>query len=125
MEKTTVTSKIELASTARSDKAARAAKDDALRSRFASAAIGMGWQLAVVVLLPIVGGYKVDQHNNSLPLWTLIGLVLAMVGSIIVIRRALTAFGNFGLTPDDSPGTAADTTSVSQDSSDATKETQR
>jgi F0F1-type ATP synthase assembly protein I len=125
MEKTTVTSKIELASTARSDKAARTAKDDALRSRFASAAIGMGWQLAVVVLLPIVGGYKVDQHNNSVPVWTLIGLALAMVGSIIVIRRALAAFGNFGLTPGNTAGAASGTPSTSEDSSATAKETER
>jgi len=32
---------------------------------FNSAAIGMSWQLAVVVLVPIVGGYKLDQRFHS------------------------------------------------------------
>lgn len=59
---------------------------------FNSAAIGMSWQLAVVVLVPIVGGYKLDQRFNSSPLWTLAGLVLAMIAMILVVRRTLAEF---------------------------------
>lgn len=59
---------------------------------FNSAAIGMSWQLAVVVLVPIVGGYNLDERAHSSPFWTLIGLALAMIGMILVVRRALTAF---------------------------------
>lgn len=59
---------------------------------FNSAAIGMSWQLAVVVLVPIFGGYKLDEKVNTSPLWTLVGLALAMVGMILVVRRALIEF---------------------------------
>lgn len=59
---------------------------------FNSAAIGMSWQLAVVVLVPIVGGYKLDQRFHSSPLWTLVGLALAMIGMILVVRRTLSEF---------------------------------
>ncbi len=55
----------------------------------------MGWQLAVIVLVPIITGYLLDQRFGSTPLWTLIGVVLAMGGSLVVIRRSLTLFGNF------------------------------
>ena len=59
---------------------------------FNSAAIGMSWQLAVVVLAPIIGGYKIDEHIHTSPLWTLVGLAFAMVGMILVVRRALMEF---------------------------------
>jgi F0F1-type ATP synthase assembly protein I len=59
---------------------------------FNSAAIGMSWQLAVVVLVPIFGGYKLDERVHSSPLWTLVGLALAMIGMILVVRRALAEF---------------------------------
>ncbi len=52
----------------------------------------MSWQLAVVVLVPIVGGYKLDLRFHSSPLWTLIGLALAMIGMILVVRRTLSEF---------------------------------
>lgn len=65
------------------------------RSSFMSVAFGMSWQLAVIVLLPIIGGYKVDAAAHSTPLWTLIGLALALGGSIYVVKRSLAAFGNF------------------------------
>jgi len=61
---------------------------------FNSAAIGMSWQLAIVVLVPIVGGYKLDERVHSSPLWTVVGLALAMVGMIVVVRRALSEFND-------------------------------
>ena len=75
-----------------------------------AAAFGMGWQLALVVLLPIFGGYKLDESMASAPVWTVVGLLVSMVGSILVIRRALAAFGNFTVPPTSaSDGAAADT----------------
>lgn len=59
---------------------------------FNSAAIGMSWQLAVVVIAPILGGYKLDTWAHSSPLWTLIGLAVAMLGMILVVRRTLSDF---------------------------------
>jgi len=61
-------------------------------NQFIGASLDMLWKLAIVVLIPIVGGYKVDSHFNSLPLWTLIGLVIAMVLSTIIIKKTMNEF---------------------------------
>ncbi|HEX8227119.1 MAG TPA: AtpZ/AtpI family protein [Candidatus Saccharimonadales bacterium] len=103
MVKDDISSKGGLASTARSVSSDTSVGADhsvaTAPVQFASTAIGMGWQLAVVVLLPIFGGYKLDMMQGSSPLWTLVGLVVAMVGSIIVFRRTLASFGNFNPAP--------------------------
>lgn len=56
---------------------------------FFLAASNMSWQLAIVVLIPIVGGFKIDEHFNSLPVGTIIGFILAMIGMGIVVWRQL------------------------------------
>src|SRR4051812_33996134 len=98
MEKISATSKPTLASTARpAGDQPETQKDKSVSSTFNAAAIGMGWQLAIVVLLPIIGGYKLDQKTGSMPWLTLTGLVLAFVSSLIVIRKALKAMNNFNV----------------------------
>lgn len=93
MVKTSTTSQKSLASNAKvSDP-----ENIAMRSAFRGAAIGMSWQLAIIVLLPILGGYKLDATYGSTPLWTLVGLCLALVGSVLVIRRALSSVNNFSI----------------------------
>lgn len=69
---------------------------DAGRRMFVSAALSMSWQLAVVVLAPILGGYWLDQHFHMLPLGTIVGFVLAMGGVIMVLRRQLQELGPQG-----------------------------
>jgi F0F1-type ATP synthase assembly protein I len=59
------------------------------KSQFIGASLSMSWQLAVVVLVPIIGGYKLDQHFNSSPVWVIIGFLVAMAGFFMVIHRAL------------------------------------
>lgn len=72
---------------------------------FNNAAIGMSWQLAVIVIVPIVGGYKLDIIFQLSPVLTLLGLMVGLIGSIVVIRRAMDAFGNFAVAlPDDKAG---------------------
>lgn len=53
----------------------------------------MSWQMALVVLIPIVGGFELDKRLNTLPAFTIIGFVLAMVGMALVVRRQLRQFG--------------------------------
>ncbi len=52
-----------------------------------AAALNMSWQLAIVVLVPFVGGFKLDNHFHSAPLWTIIGFVLALAGMSLVVWR--------------------------------------
>ncbi len=44
------------------------------------AAMNMSWQLAVVVLVPIIGGFELDQKLDTLPALTIAGFFIAMAG---------------------------------------------
>ena len=61
------------------------------RGNFVVASLNMSWQLALVVLVPLVGGAQLDKvtHRNSL--WVLVGLGIALLGSIAVMWRAMRA----------------------------------
>lgn len=63
-----------------------------LRSSFFVAALSMGWQLAVVVVIPIVGGYYLDQRLNVAAAWEIVGFVVALLGFIVVVRQQLNDF---------------------------------
>lgn len=58
-----------------------------LRTTFIAAALSMGWQLAVVVVVPIVGGYYLDQHFHTAATWEIVGFIVALLGFIVVVRR--------------------------------------
>ena len=113
MVKTSATSQTKLASSAKpagkqtSNSDAKSGADP-VPAAFTSAAIGMSWQLAIIVLLPILGGYKLDQVGNSSPLWTLTGLALALAGSIFVIRKAMASVNYFSAPTAGEPGADSD-----------------
>lgn len=62
------------------------------KSQFIGSTLSMSWQLAAMVLIPVVGGYKLDQHFNTLPLWTIVGFVIAMAGSALIIKKTFDEF---------------------------------
>jgi hypothetical protein len=62
----------------------------------------MSWQLAVVVLVPIIGGFELDRKLNTLPALTVVGFVLAMVGMGWVVWRQMQLFNP--LLPPDNKG---------------------
>ena len=49
----------------------------------------MSWQLAIVVLVPIIGGVELDKAFGSSHICLFIGLALAAVGTIAVLWRAI------------------------------------
>ncbi len=55
--------------------------------------IGIGWYIAFCLILGAVGGYFLDQHLDTLPLFTLllltIGLFLAFYGIYRMVRPLL------------------------------------
>lgn len=51
--------------------------------------VGLSWQLALAVLLPLLGGHFLDRSLDSKPWFTLLGLILAMAGMIVVVSRSL------------------------------------
>jgi F0F1-type ATP synthase assembly protein I len=65
---------------------------------FMSTMLGMSWQLAIIVLVPIVGGYKLDTVFKTSPLLTLIGLALAMLGMVLIVRRSVKELNKYMMT---------------------------
>lgn len=53
------------------------------------AALDMSWRLALAVLVPIVGGYELDQHLGITPALTIIGFLVAMAGVFMILRRTV------------------------------------
>lgn len=49
----------------------------------------MTWQLALVVIVPIVGGYYLDQYFHTTPGLTIAGVLLAALGVVMVMLRAI------------------------------------
>jgi len=59
------------------------------RADFFVAALNMSWQLAIVVLVPIIGGVELDRKLHTSPLLVIVGFVAAMAGTALVLWRAL------------------------------------
>ncbi len=55
---------------------------------FISLALTMSWQLAIVVLVPVVGGALLDKSTNT-NTWVYVGLGVALIGSIAVMWRSV------------------------------------
>jgi F0F1-type ATP synthase assembly protein I len=49
----------------------------------------MSWRLAVVILVPIIGGYELDKHFDTTPALSIIGFVVAMAGLFVVLKQTL------------------------------------
>lgn len=57
------------------------------RNVFMGMALSMTWQLALVVVIPIIGGFKLDEALSSSPWFTVLGFVIAAVGTMLVLKR--------------------------------------
>lgn len=57
------------------------------QSTFISATLNMGWQLAVAVLVPVFIGAELDNKFDSSPSYTLAALVIAVFGSVIIVKN--------------------------------------
>jgi F0F1-type ATP synthase assembly protein I len=62
------------------------------KTNFIATASSMSWQLAIVFLVPIIGGYYLDDSLKSSPLFLLIGFVLALSASFLIIRKFYVEF---------------------------------
>ena len=72
-----------------------APRSDHPEKEFLGAALNMSWQLAIVVLVPVIGGFELDKKLGSLPGFTAVGFVIAMIGMAVVVWRQVQL-----LTPD-------------------------
>lgn len=59
------------------------------RKQYFGAAVSMGWQLAFMVLIPVIIGVKLDDHFKSSPSYALAALVIAVGGAIYVINNTI------------------------------------
>jgi F0F1-type ATP synthase assembly protein I len=55
----------------------------------AAIALNMSWQLLVVVVLPVLAGHWLDGHFRQSPVWTVVGLVLSIIGMLVVVRSTI------------------------------------
>jgi hypothetical protein len=62
---------------------------NALRNQFTVMALNMSWQLAIVVLIPIIGGVELDKAIHAGSVCLFIGLTIAVLGSIAVMWRTV------------------------------------
>lgn len=58
-------------------------------SVFIGMALDMSWRLAIVVLVPIIGGAELDKILHTEPLLLIIGFVLALAGMALVMWQTL------------------------------------
>ena len=56
---------------------------------FLAMALDMTWRLAIVVLVPVIGGFKLDEALDTSPALTLLGFLLAMGGMAYVMWQTL------------------------------------
>lgn len=56
---------------------------------FITSAISMSWQMALAVLIPIVGGYYLDQYFKTAPWVTLAGLIVGVLLVVLIVRRTI------------------------------------
>ena len=69
---------------------ARASVDSAAyNGLFVSMVLGMSWQLALAVIVPIIGGYLLDQHFGSSPWLVLSGLAVAVLATCGILWRTV------------------------------------
>src|SRR5690606_14860349 len=65
---------------------------------FLTLALDMTWRLALVVLVPVIGGFKLDEKLGSTPSFTILGFVVAMTGMGYVMWRTVQV-ANAATTP--------------------------
>jgi F0F1-type ATP synthase assembly protein I len=64
---------------------------------FLVSVIDMSWRLAIVVLIPVIGGFEFDRRLNTSPWLTIVGFLVAMGGMYVVTKQTLvkaTALSN-------------------------------
>ncbi len=59
------------------------------KQQFVSSSMSMGWQMAGMVLIPVIIGVKLDDRFDSTPAYTLVALVIAFGGAVMVASRTI------------------------------------
>ena len=59
------------------------------RATFFVAFLNMSWQLAIAVLVPIIGGVMLDKKLGTPHVFLFVGLALALLGTVLVLWRTM------------------------------------
>ncbi len=62
-------------------------------SEFIAAALSMSWQLAIVVLVPILLGSQLDKRLDVSPTLTILGFIVAMAGTGYIMWKQMDMYG--------------------------------
>ena len=62
-------------------------------SEFIGAALNMSWQLAIVVIVPILVGSQLDKRLDVSPTLTVIGFIVAMAGTGYIMWKQMEMYG--------------------------------
>lgn len=78
----------------------KAAYPDSLDTKqlFITSVIGMSWQMALAILVPVVIGYFLDRKFNSAPLITMIGLFIGVLMVVGIVWRTVKRLPDFAKT---------------------------
>ncbi len=60
-----------------------------IKQRFIGDALSLGWRLAVTFIVPVLIGVLLDRHFKTKPTYTLIGMIIAVLSSIVIIRQTV------------------------------------
>ena len=65
-----------------------------VRSRLITTTVNMGWRMAIMIVIPIIIGLKLDEHYDSKPSYVLTGFFLAIAGCAYIIYNEYKAIND-------------------------------
>lgn len=92
MKQTTISSQTSSPAPGAPNTSAEVEKVKSDRHVFIAAVTNLTWQMAVVVLVPIVGGIQLDKKFETTPLLTIIGFIVTTLAVGVVLWRQLQQF---------------------------------
>ena len=63
------------------------------RSRLITTTVNMGWRMAIMIVIPIIIGLKLDERFDSKPSYVLTGFFLAIGGCAYIITSVFRRVG--------------------------------
>lgn len=60
-----------------------------IKQKFVGTVLTMGWRLALTFLIPVILGAWLDRRFDTSPSYTLTGLFIAIIGSVMVVTSTV------------------------------------
>ncbi|MCW1907743.1 MAG: AtpZ/AtpI family protein [Candidatus Saccharibacteria bacterium] len=77
--------KVKTTQVAPSDKIDDLLLKQAAKTQFFTSTANLSWRLAITIVVPLVGGVKLDEKFNSSPSWTLTGIFIAVAAGCAAV----------------------------------------